>query len=108
MFEQWTPALGEEQSPVTDGGQQKEWESDENLLVHLDSIIDSDIKELYNRYKDKRNTGVDKENDDFIPINSFNSDGYRLEDSIPTDILMQELNGSQSTLSSTVSTYTNS
>lgn len=103
VFEQWTPSLDEDQSPVANGDQQNDWESDENFLLQFDSIIDSDIKELYNRYKDRGNAVViDKENDDFIPISSFNSDGYRLEDNIPAEILMRELNGSQSTLSSTV------
>lgn len=100
VFEQWTPPLVEEQPLITNGDQQNEWESDENFLLQFDSIIDSDIKELYNRYKDRGDTVVvDKENDDFIPI----SDGYRLDDNIPAEILMRELNGSQSTLSSTVS-----
>lgn len=92
MFEQWTPALVEEQSSITNGDQKSEWESDENFLLQFDSIIDSDIKELYSRYKEKGDVVAVKENDDF----------YRLENNIPAEILMRELNGSQSTLSSTV------
>lgn len=99
MFEQWTPALVEDQPVLTNGDQQKEWESDENFLLQFDSIIDSDIKELYNRYKDKGNVGTDNENGDFIANDCYS----RLEDNIPAKILMRELNSSQSTLSSTVS-----
>lgn len=84
----------EDQPALTNGDQQKQWESDENFLSQFDSIIDSDIKELYNRYKDKGNVTTDNETENFI-----SSDCYGLEDSI----LVRELNGSQSTLSSTVS-----
>lgn len=94
VFEQWTPALVEDQPALTNGDQQKQWESDENFLSQFDSIIDSDIKELYNRYKDKGIVGADNETENFI-----SSDCYGLEDSI----LVRELNGSQSTLSSMVS-----
>lgn len=55
-------------------------------MLHFDSIIDSDIKELYNRYNDKRNIDLDKDDD------------------IPAETLaLEELNFSQSTLNSTVS-----
>lgn len=84
MFEQWSPV--EDQS---NGDQQSQWESDEKFLLQFDSLIDSDIKELYNRYKGKGD--VNHEND------------YRLEDSVPSEILIRELNGSRSTLNSTVS-----
>lgn len=86
-----------EDPPVlTNGVQQNQCESDEKFLLQFDSLIDSDIRELYNRYKSKVNVGNGNENEDFLP-------NYRLEDSIPTEILIQELNGSQSTLNSTVS-----
>lgn len=111
VFEQWNGPFSPEKD-VADADDSGEFETDP-ILVRLNAIIDSDIKELCGRYQlkdsDKNsdiiglNGGKEQKGDDvYLRSSSFPSEDYPILDNISTDLLIKELNVSRSTLDSSV------
>lgn len=116
MFEEWTGSFSQllpNGSDNAKGNQGNEWEVDP-VLEHFDAIIDSDIKELYGRYKHRKGknkklgivncngTSKDKENGDYIVADSFINGEHVSLENLSNDLLVEKLNDSRSTLDSSV------